>query len=129
MEEEEERAQQLKRRRLETAELVESAQKQNPQEQKETNKGGDGFLSQLTTKIIDNLQFTLKNVHIRYEDKLSDVGHTFAVGITLKELSALSTDDNWSPKFISEPSNSINKVSSERVVIVISLTLLLACST
>lgn len=109
----------MKRRRLETAELLESAQNQQPQEQKDTNKGGDGFLSQLTTKIIDNLQFTMKNVHIRYEDKLSDVGHTFAVGITLKELSALSTDENWSPKFISEPSNSINKVMKHLLVFIV----------
>lgn len=86
---------------------------ENPEAQTEqkNNKGGDGFISQLTTKVVDNLQFTMKNIHIRYEDKVSDPGHPFAAGITLKELSALSTDDNWKPMFISEPSNTINKVS------------------
>jgi hypothetical protein len=86
---------------------------ENPEaqtEQKSNNKGGEGFISQLTTKVIDNLQFTMKNIHIRYEDNISDPGHAFAAGITLKELSALSTDDKWVPKFISEPSNAINKV-------------------
>lgn len=74
------------------------------------NTTNDGFINQLTTKIVDNLQFTMKNIHIRYEDNISDPGHPFAAGITLKELSALSTDDNWEPKFISEHTATINKV-------------------
>jgi vacuolar protein sorting-associated protein 13A/C len=56
----------------------------------------------------------MKNIHIRYEDKISDPGHPFAAGITLKELSALSTDDTWKPMFISEPTNTINKVKISR---------------
>lgn len=109
VEEEEERAQELKRRRLSTAEMLENPEAQTEQK---NNKGGDGFISQLTTKVVDNLQFTMKNIHIRYEDKVSDPGHPFAAGITLKELSALSTDDNWKPMFISEPSNTINKLAT-----------------
>ena len=108
MEEEEARAQELKRRRLATAEMLESPEAQTKQES--NDKGGEGFLGQLTTKIVDNLQFTMKNIHIRYEDKISDSGHMFAAGITLKELSALSTDGEWKPMFISESSNTINKV-------------------
>ncbi|KAG1095366.1 hypothetical protein G6F42_018567 [Rhizopus arrhizus] len=98
VEEEEERAQELKRRRLSTAEMLESPEAQA--DQKKDNKGSDGFITQLTNKIVDNLQFTMKNIHIRYEDKISDPGHPFAAGITLKELSALSTDEEWVPKFI-----------------------------
>jgi vacuolar protein sorting-associated protein 13A/C len=74
------------------------------------SKGNEGFINQLTTKVVDNLQFTMKNIHIRYEDKVSDPGHPFAAGITLKGLSALSTDDQWEPKFISEHNTTINKV-------------------
>lgn len=83
-------------------------------DQKKDNKGSDGFITQLTNKIVDNLQFTMKNIHIRYEDKISDPGHPFAAGITLKELSALSTDEEWVPKFISEPTNTINKVKKKK---------------
>ncbi|KAI8075646.1 hypothetical protein BDF21DRAFT_495147 [Thamnidium elegans] len=108
VEEEEERRQELKRRRLSTAEMLESSDVQSEQK----NKGGDGFISQLTTKIVDNLQFTMKNIHIRYEDNISDPGHPFSAGITLKELSALSTDDEWTPKFITEPTNTINKLAT-----------------
>ncbi|CAO0798122.1 unnamed protein product [Mucor circinelloides] len=110
VEEEEERAQELKRRRLSTAEMLESPEAQA--DQKKDNKGSDGFITQLTNKIVDNLQFTMKNIHIRYEDKISDPGHPFAAGITLKELSALSTDEEWVPKFISEPTNTINKLAT-----------------
>ncbi|KAG0185188.1 hypothetical protein DFQ28_009826 [Apophysomyces sp. BC1034] len=105
--EEEERAQQLKQRRLTTAELLQNAQ----QDQKDEGQN-DGFMGQLTTKIIDNLQFSMKNIHIRYEDHLSDPGHPFAAGITLKELSAVSTDSDWKTTFISEMTNTIHKLTT-----------------
>ncbi|KAG0748282.1 hypothetical protein G6F57_007048 [Rhizopus arrhizus] len=110
VEEEEERLFNLKQRRLATAELLDSPDQKNSNEEDENNKSNDGFLSQLTTKVINNLQFTIKNIHIRYEDNISDPGHPFAVGVTLKELSGLSTDDEWQPKFINDPTNSINKL-------------------
>lgn len=36
------------------------------------------FLNQLITKVVDNLQVSINNIHLRYEDKLSDpkVCHT-----------------------------------------------------
>jgi vacuolar protein sorting-associated protein 13A/C len=83
----------------------------NAEPDNQKNNENEGFISQLTTKIVDNLQFTMRNIHIRYEDNISDPGHPFSAGITLKELSALSTDELWQPKFISESSNTINKVS------------------
>ncbi|KAI8639786.1 hypothetical protein BD408DRAFT_476983 [Parasitella parasitica] len=112
VEEEEERAQELKRRRLSTAEMLESPEAQTEQKNDKNAKGSDGFINQLTNKIVDNLQFTMKNVHIRYEDNISDPGHSFAAGVTLKELSALSTDEEWVPKFISEPTTTINKLAT-----------------
>ncbi|RCH94872.1 hypothetical protein CU097_000818, partial [Rhizopus azygosporus] len=106
VEEEEERLLNLKRQRLATAELLDTPDQQHKTEE----SPNDGFLAQLTTKVVNNLQFTIKNIHIRYEDKISDPGHPFAVGVTLKELSGLSTDDDWQPKFISDPTSSINKL-------------------
>lgn len=116
VEEEEERLFNLKQRRLATAELLDSPDQKNSNEEDENNKSNDGFLSQLTTKVINNLQFTIKNIHIRYEDNISDPGHPFAVGVTLKELSGLSTDDEWQPKFINDPTNSINKVKKKKEI-------------
>ncbi|KAI8884432.1 hypothetical protein K501DRAFT_332624 [Backusella circina FSU 941] len=107
--EEEKRAQDLKQRRLQTADALDAA---NAEPDNQKGNENEGFISQLTTKIVDNLQFTMRNIHIRYEDNISDPGHPFAAGITLKELSALSTDELWQPKFISESSNTINKLAT-----------------
>ncbi|KAL0077823.1 hypothetical protein F4703DRAFT_1910666 [Phycomyces blakesleeanus] len=110
-EEEDQRAQLLKQRRLATAELMEDSQVQEDQTKKGEEQN-DGFMGQLTTKIIDNLQLSIKNIHIRYEDNLSDPGHPFACGITLKELSAVSTDGEFKPTFISEMTNTIHKLTT-----------------
>ncbi|KAI9279983.1 hypothetical protein BY458DRAFT_470198 [Sporodiniella umbellata] len=100
--EEEEKLFRLKQQRLAQAEVLDSPQ--------EESKASDGFIGQLTTKIINNLQFQVKNIHIRYEDNISDPGHPFAVGVTLKELCGQSTDDEWQPRFISDPASPVNKL-------------------
>ena len=98
-EEEEKRNHAVKMEKLDSAELLKerntagmSAEEQQKQQ---------SFTAALTTTIIDNVQIQVKNVHIRYEDALSDPGHPFAAGVTLQELSAVSTDGNWKPTFIS----------------------------
>lgn len=59
------------------------------------------FTENLITKIIDNLQVTIRNIHIRYEDDSVLTESPYSIGITLDELSAVSTDDSWLPSFIS----------------------------
>jgi vacuolar protein sorting-associated protein 13A/C len=49
---------------------------------------------------LDNLQITVKNIHIRYEDSISTPGHPFSLGFTLEEFSAISTNESWEPDFI-----------------------------
>ncbi|KAI9322742.1 hypothetical protein BX666DRAFT_2109183 [Dichotomocladium elegans] len=107
LDEEEKRAQQLKERRLATAELLSTKGLDQQQPDESSN---DGFISQLTTKVVDNLQVSIKNIHIRFEDSISDPGHPYSAGITLKELSAVSTDGQWNPTFISETTNTIHKL-------------------
>ncbi|KAJ1680426.1 Vacuolar protein sorting-associated protein 13 [Spiromyces aspiralis] len=68
------------------------------------------FTEQLVTKIVDNLQVTIKNIHIRYEDNVSNPEARFAVGFTLSELSAVSTNKDWDPTFLQEPSSTIHKL-------------------
>ena len=43
----------------------------------------DGYVDRLITKIVDNLQVTIKNIHIRYEDDQSIPGCPFSFGFTL----------------------------------------------
>lgn len=116
MEEEERRAQQRKQERLANAELIDnsnSVQRKKPENEATTaqeDAKNNSFMNQLVTKIIDNVQVSIKNVHIRYEDNVSNPGHPFAAGVTLSEVSALSTNGEWVPTFISEMTNTTHKV-------------------
>lgn len=84
----------------------------------------------LIAKIVNNVQVTIKNIHVRYEDKLSVPGvrslsskasppiltlptqHPFAVGVTLAEFTAVSTDDTWEPAFIQSTTGTVQKLAN-----------------
>ncbi|KAL7273138.1 Vacuolar protein sorting-associated protein 13 [Rhizina undulata] len=97
-EEEERRLQVLKQEKLQNAELLQERNTEGMSE--EEQQKNQSFMESLTTKILDNLQITVKNIHIRYEDSISTPGHPFALGFTLEEFSAVSTNDDWEPNFI-----------------------------
>ncbi|KAF3086913.1 hypothetical protein TWF102_010860 [Orbilia oligospora] len=97
-EDEERRRQILKQEKLESAELVHERTTSGLSEEEQQKH--QSFTESLVTKIVDNLQVTIKNIHIRYEDSISTPGHPFALGFTLEEFSAVSTDENWQPIFI-----------------------------
>ncbi|QLL30358.1 hypothetical protein HG536_0A01750 [Torulaspora globosa] len=72
---------------------------ENPNGQGNEN---ESFMQSLMTKIVDNLQVTIKNIHVRYEDMSQVLSKgPCSIGITLSELSAVSTDAGWTPSFIS----------------------------
>ena len=58
------------------------------------------YLQQLATCILDNLEVTLTNVHIRYEDPNSDNGQVFCAGITLDEVILTTSDETWTARFV-----------------------------
>lgn len=66
------------------------------------NEDGGGFAALLITKIIDNLQITIKNIYLRYEDTEGQglAEDPYAFGVLLAELSAVLTDELWTPLFI-----------------------------
>ncbi|TQS37082.1 hypothetical protein Golomagni_02454 [Golovinomyces magnicellulatus] len=100
----------LKMEKLESAEIMrERSQEGLNQEEQQKNQS---FAESLATKIVDNLQITIKNIHIRYEDSISAPGHPFAVGVTLQEFSAVSTDSDWKPKFIQNSVGSSHKLAN-----------------
>jgi hypothetical protein len=59
------------------------------------------YIQQLTAKIVDNLEVTLTNVHIRYEDTITVPGTTLAAGLTLDRIALATTDSNWREMFVS----------------------------
>ncbi|KAK2461917.1 hypothetical protein APHAL10511_006380 [Amanita phalloides] len=71
-----------------------------------------GLWQSLITKVINNIQITIKNIHIRYEDNISVPGHPFAAGLTLAEFTAVSVNDQWKQAFIESTAGSIHKLAT-----------------
>ncbi|KAG0346597.1 hypothetical protein BG004_001308 [Podila humilis] len=103
------RAQALKEDRLANAELLSTKPSAGMDDEEKKNAT---FLNQLITKVVDNLQVSINNIHVRYEDKLSDPKHPFSAGLTLSQLSAVSTDGEWVPTFIHDETNTIHKLAT-----------------
>src|SRR5690606_37053282 len=49
---------------------------------------------------------------VRYEDSISAPGHPFALGVTLGEFSAVSTDGNWKPAFLHGQDDTTHKLAT-----------------
>lgn len=62
--------------------------------------GGGGFLRGLIDTILGNLQFSISNVHVRYEDEETQPGQPFACGLTLEKMSGSTVDELGRPAFI-----------------------------
>lgn len=45
----------------------------------------------MVTKIIDNIQVTVKDIHVRYED---DITNQYSFGVTLEELKIFTVNNN-----------------------------------
>ncbi|KAJ5640466.1 hypothetical protein N7528_000091 [Penicillium herquei] len=108
-EEEDKRAHTLKMERIEGAEILRERNAEGMSQ--EEQRRNQSFTQSMVTAVVDNLQISIKNVHIRYEDSISSPGHPFAVGLTLKELSAVSTDADWNPTFIQSTSDTTHKLA------------------
>ncbi|CAG9988581.1 unnamed protein product [Clonostachys byssicola] len=109
-EEEDRRKQRLKMDKLDSAELLKERNQEGMSA--EEQKKNQSFTQSLVTKIVDNLQVTVKNLHIRYEDSISAPGHPFALGVTLEEFSAVSTDGQWKPTFIQNTGDVTHKLAT-----------------
>ncbi|KAI1272115.1 hypothetical protein F5Y07DRAFT_311873 [Xylaria sp. FL0933] len=108
--EEDRRKQRLKMEKLDSAELIKERNQEGLSQ--EEQKKSQSFTESLVTKIVDNLQVTVKNIHVRYEDSISAPGHPFALGATLEEFSAVSTDGQWEPTFIQNTSQTTHKLAT-----------------
>ncbi|XP_073508834.1 intermembrane lipid transfer protein VPS13C isoform X3 [Phyllobates terribilis] len=106
-EKEERNLQEAKQRellRIEEA-LQKAAEKDKPKEEKK-----DTFLEKLAAQVIKNLQVKITNIHIRYEDDITDVSIPVSVGVTLAELSLQTSNESWTPSILNEASKVIYKL-------------------
>jgi vacuolar protein sorting-associated protein 13A/C len=53
------------------------------EEEASKNPEGDSFTERIQIQIVRNLELTIKNIHIRYEDDFSKPEHPFSAGVTL----------------------------------------------
>lgn len=60
---------------------------------------GSSWLGSLIATIIGNLKISISNVHIRYEDSVSNPGHPFSSGFTLAKLAAVTMDEQGNETF------------------------------
>lgn len=107
--EEAKREHDVKMEKLENAELLK--QRNSEGLSQEEQQKSQSFTESLTTAIVDNLQVSVKGIHIRYEDSIAAPGHPFALGLTLREFSAVSTDKDWIPSYIQSASGTTNKLA------------------
>jgi vacuolar protein sorting-associated protein 13A/C len=77
----------------------------------EPQKQGDlSWMDEMVTRIVENLQIFVDDIHIRYEDTVSSP-IPFSFGITLEGAHFQSADENWAPTTTFETGRPvINKV-------------------
>ena len=89
----------IKRSRLQAAEDAVIIANENPESfSKKTEKLS--YFQQLAAKIVDNVEVTLTNVHIRYEDDVSLPGRVLSAGLTIGSITLKTTDNHWNEAFV-----------------------------
>eukprot|EP01038_Epipyxis_sp_PR26KG_P008440 gene8440-11417_t len=74
------------------------------------------YFTKLATKIMDNIEISIKNVHIRYLDANSIPETVVCAGITIDSLTLATTDENWLPKFVARDTTKKNTGVTEDLI-------------
>ncbi|XP_049761829.1 intermembrane lipid transfer protein VPS13C isoform X1 [Elephas maximus indicus] len=106
-EKEEKSLQDVKQKELSRIEeaLQKAAEKDKPKEAKK-----DTFLEKLATQVIKNVQVKITDIHIKYEDDVTDPKRPLSFGVTLGELSLLTANEQWTPCILNEAEKIIYKL-------------------
>nr|XP_034830207.1 vacuolar protein sorting-associated protein 13 isoform X3 [Maniola hyperantus] len=88
---------------------VEEAKKK---EAEKDDKLDETFVEKLVTQIIKNVQLKISDIHVRYEDSITNPKAPFSFGMTLHNLSVHTTDENWKQTVIQEAVTKIFKILS-----------------
>ncbi|XP_012972859.1 vacuolar protein sorting-associated protein 13C isoform X2 [Mesocricetus auratus] len=106
-EKEEKSLQDIKQKELSRIEeaLKKAAERDKPKEAKK-----DTFLEKLATQVIKNVQVKITDIHIKYEDDVTDPERPLSFGVTLGEFSLLTTNEHWTPCILNEAEKIIYKL-------------------
>ncbi|XP_053480404.1 vacuolar protein sorting-associated protein 13A isoform X2 [Ictalurus furcatus] len=98
-EKEEKQLQEARQRELQRIEetKIKAAEQENPKTEKQ-----DTFVEKLVTQVIKNLQVKISNIHIRYEDSITNPNSPLSFGVSLQNLSLQTADANWKPCLLDE---------------------------
>ncbi|KAL6114111.1 vps13a [Pungitius sinensis] len=98
---EEKQLQEARQRELQRIEetKLKAAEKEDPNLEKQ-----DTFVEKLVTQVIKNLQVKISNIHVRYEDDVTNPKCPLSFGVSLKNLSLQTSDENWNPRLLDEHS-------------------------
>ncbi|XP_038435469.1 intermembrane lipid transfer protein VPS13A isoform X2 [Canis lupus baileyi] len=99
----------LEAKQHELKRIEEAKQKVADQEKHQVEKQ-DTFTEKLITQIIKNLQVKISNIHIRYEDDITNRDNPLSFGISLQNLSMQTTDQNWVPCLHDETEKLVRKL-------------------
>ncbi|XP_058245185.1 vacuolar protein sorting-associated protein 13A isoform X2 [Hemibagrus wyckioides] len=98
-EKEEKQLQEARQRELQRIEetKLKAAEQENPKTEKQ-----DTFVEKLVTQVIKNLQVKISNIHVRYEDSVTNPNSPLSFGVSLQNLSLQTADANWKPCLLDE---------------------------
>uniref|UniRef100_A0A8D2E0N3 Vacuolar protein sorting 13 homolog A n=1 Tax=Sciurus vulgaris TaxID=55149 RepID=A0A8D2E0N3_SCIVU len=77
---------------------------------KQKEEKQDTFAEKLVTQIIKNLQVKISNIHVRYEDDITNREKPLSFGISLQNLSMQTTDQYWVPCLHDETEKLVRKL-------------------
>nr|XP_006122541.1 vacuolar protein sorting-associated protein 13A isoform X2 [Pelodiscus sinensis] len=76
---------------------IEDAKQKIADKDKEKEEKQDTFVEKLVTQVIKNLQVKISNIHVRYEDDITNREIPLSFGVSLQNLSLQTSDQNWNP--------------------------------
>jgi vacuolar protein sorting-associated protein 13A/C len=65
----------------------------------------NSYFERLSTKILDNLEIQLSNVHLRVEDSITLAPRIFSCGVTIDSFAVSTTNSEWEETFIARADN------------------------
>jgi vacuolar protein sorting-associated protein 13A/C len=108
-EKEKQRALEIKRKKIRRHKTKSKLKK--PKKEDVLLEDDPSFITRLGEKMLNNLQFIIKRLHIRYED---DSNHNAPIiaGLTLAKLEVQSCNEDWEVTFAPDYGDIINKIVS-----------------
>ncbi|NXF21353.1 VP13A protein, partial [Rhodinocichla rosea] len=89
---------------------IEEAKQKIADRDKVKEEKQDTFVEKLVTQVIKNLQLKISNIHIRYEDDITNRDNPLSFGISLQNLSLQTSDKNWNPCLHDETAKLFHKL-------------------